>query len=104
MHSYAMQSVETLQALDSLQSIDTEQKRALIISAARAIHHMHLELGASLMPLDDPEPGNIVYDLAELATLLDDGVPDDIVASGLREAGTIMMKLSELLSVSDATD
>ncbi len=98
MQSYLMQSLETFQASDTLQSIDIEQKRALIISAAKAIHQMHLELGVPLVAANDPQRGNIVYDLAELATLLDDGVPDHIVASGLREAGTVMMTLCDLLT------
>lgn len=97
MHSYLMQSVEVFQASDALQGVDLDRKRALIISAARAIHRMHLELGTPLLPANDPQPGNIVYDLAELATLLDEGVPDHVVSAGLREAGTIMMKLCELL-------
>jgi hypothetical protein len=90
-----MQSLETFQASDTLQSIDIEQKRALIISAAKAIHQMHLELGFPLVAANDPQRGNIVYDLA---TLLDDGVHDHIVALGLREAGTVMMTLCDLLT------
>jgi hypothetical protein len=97
MHSYLMQSVEVFLASDALQGIDLERKRELIISAASVIHRMHRELGTPLVPANDPQPGNIVYDLAELATLLDEGVPDDVVSAGLREAGAIMMKLCELL-------
>lgn len=104
MQSYLVQSVEMFEASQTVENIDIAQRRALIISAARAIHRMHLELNASLMPVEEPESGNIVYDLAELATLLDDGVPDQIVASGLREAGSVMMKLCALLTASGAID
>jgi hypothetical protein len=100
MHPYLTQSLETLRALDALQTIGTDEKRSLIISAARTIHQLHQQLDLSIMPADDPQPGNIVYDLAELATLLDQGVPDQIVASGLREAATIIARLCDILTSS----
>jgi hypothetical protein len=103
MNSYMAQSQEALRASDMLETIDLERKRALIISAARAIHEMHGQLGALTTAENAPKPGNIVYDLAELATLLDHGVPDQVVALGLREAGTIMAKLCQLLRSHDMT-
>ena len=96
MHPYLLQSQETVRASDRLEVADSAQKRMLVISAARAIHRMHSELGIDLAE-SELRRGHIVYDLAELATLIDDGVPDHVVACGLKEAAEVMASLCHLM-------
>ncbi|MBB3966350.1 hypothetical protein [Rhizobium metallidurans] len=103
MHPYLLQSLETAQASDRLDVVDAARKRALVISAARAIHRMHSELGIDLAE-SELRRGHIVYDLAELATLIDDGVPDHVVASGLKEAAEVMASLCYLMMENSAAE
>ncbi|MFS2150574.1 hypothetical protein [Rhizobium sp. Rhizsp42] len=103
MHPYLLQSQETARASDRLDVVDIAQKRMLVISAARAIHRMHVELGIGLAQ-NELGRGHIVYDLAELATLIDDGVSDHVVASGLKEAAEVMAKLCHLLTEDAAAE
>ncbi|MBO9194434.1 hypothetical protein J5277_09975 [Rhizobium sp. 16-449-1b] len=103
MHPYLLQSLETAQASDRLDVTDSAQKRMLVITAARAILRMHAELGIDLAQ-NELRRGHIVYDLAELATLIDDGVPDHVVASGLKEAAEVMASLCHLLTENAAAE
>ncbi len=103
MHPYLLQSQETARASDRLEVVDASQKRMLVISAARAIHRMHAELGIDLAQ-SELRRGHIVYDLAELATLIDDGVPDHVVASGLKEAAEVMANLCHLMTENAAAE
>jgi len=103
MHPYLMQSRETAQASDRLEVVDAAQKRALVITAARAIHRMHSELGIDLAE-SELRRGHIVYDLAELAMLIDDGVPDHVLALGLKEAAEVMANLCCLLTEDAGAD
>ncbi len=103
MHSYLLQSQETARASDRLEVVDIAQKRMLVISAARTIHRIHAELGIDLAE-NELRRGHIVYDLAELATLIDDGVPDHVLALGLKEAAEVMANLCCLLTEDASAD
>jgi hypothetical protein len=103
MHPYLLKSQETARASDRLDVADSAQKRMLVISAARAIHRMHAELGIDI-PQNELRRGHIVYDLAELATLIDDSVPDHVVASGLKEAAEVMASLCHLMTENAAAE
>ena len=103
MHPYLLKSQETARASDRLDVADSAQKRMLVISAARAIHRMHSELGIDLAE-SELRRGHIVYDLAELAMLIDDGVPDHVLALGLKEAAEVMANLCCLLTEDAGAD